>query len=357
MQDDKKPLVTMEDVAQAAGVSRMTVSRALKDGGLVTEKTRSRILKIVEDMNYVPDQMAGSLSTKKSGFIATLVPSMNNVHYSKMVQALTETLELTGLQILLGHTDYSAQREEVLVESLLKRRPEAIALPYDGHSKRTISLLKNAQIPVVQLWETPPKPLGYTIGFSNKQVSSDMTQELIKLGYKNIAFLCETNDEWTRGAARRAGFREAMENAGLSPHRMIRFGTPPMTIKDGYFVGKNLEQYYDDIDCIFCVSDAPAFGVISGLKEKGLKVPDDIGVAGFGDFEISRYSNPTITTVQFDSAELGHITGELITSLIDPDQYSTKIPKRYEISVTSAMRESTRNLNQANSTDINNQGE
>lgn len=342
MQYDKKQLVTMEDVAQAAGVSRMTVSRALRDEGLVSDKTRQKILAVVHEMNYVPDQMAGSLSTKRSGFVATLVPSINNVHYGKMVQALTDQLESTGLQILLGHTDYSAQREESLVESLLKRRPEAIALPYDGHSKRTITLLKNAQIPVVQLWETPPKPIGYTIGFSNEEVSRSMTEELIGLGYRNIAFLCETNDEWTRGSARRAGFKQAMENAGLSAHRMIRFGTPPMSIKDGNFIGKNLRQYYDDIDCVFCVSDAPAFGVISGLKEQGIRVPEDIGVAGFGDFEVSRYSDPTISTVKFDAGEVGRVAADLITQLIDPDQSSAKLSKRYAISVENCMRESTR---------------
>ena len=341
MQNEKKQLVTMEDVAQAAGVSRMTVSRALKDEGLVSDKTRQRILAVVADMNYVPDQMAGSLSTKRSGFIATLVPSINNVHYGKMVQALTEQLEGTGLQILLGHTDYSAQREEALVESLLKRRPEAIALPYDGHSKRTITLLKNAQIPVVQLWETPPKPIGYTIGFSNEEVSRSMTEELIGLGYRNIAFLCETNDEWTRGSARRAGFKRAMENAGLSAHRMIRFGTPPMSIRDGNFIGKNLSQYYDDIDCVFCVSDAPAYGIISGLKEQGIRVPEDIGVAGFGDFEVSRYSDPTISTVKFDAGEVGRVAADLITTLIDPDQSSAKLTKRYTITVNNCMRQST----------------
>jgi len=150
MDSDKKALVTMEDVAQEAGVSRMTVSRALRDDGLVSDGTRKRILAVVEKMNYVPDQMAGSLSTKRSGFVATLIPSLNNVHYTQMVQALTEELEQTNLQILLGHTDYSTQREESLVESLLRRRPEVIALPYDGHSKRTRALLQNAQIPVVR---------------------------------------------------------------------------------------------------------------------------------------------------------------------------------------------------------------
>ena len=333
--------VTMEDVARAAGVSRMTVSRALRKNGLVSVRTRERILKLVEKMNYVPDQAAGSLSSQRSGFIATLVPSINNVHYAEMIQALTETLENIGLQVLLGYTEYSAQREEALVESLLARRPEAIVLPFDGHTKRTLKLLKQSQVPVFQLWEMPDKPIGYSIGFSNHEVSYNMTQELITIGHKNIAFLCETNDEWTRGASRRAGFKAAMDEAGLSAHRMIRFGTPPMSIKDGHFVGKNLKQYYDDIDCVFCVSDAPAFGLITALKERGISVPEDIGVAGFGDFEVSRYCVPDITTVKFSAKELGKVTAESIISLVEHDVAVRKPAKRHQIKVEICMRGST----------------
>jgi LacI family gluconate utilization system Gnt-I transcriptional repressor len=292
-------------------------------------------------MNYVPDQMAGSLSTKKSGFVATLVPSLNNVHYARMLQALTESIETTGLQVLLGHTDYSMAREEELVESMLRRRPEAIALPYDGHTQRTVKLLTQAQIPVIELWELPPKPIGYTVGFSNEQASFDMTERLISFGYRNIAFLCETNDEWTRGSARRSGFTKAMDGAGLSSHRMIRCGAPPLSIKDGYDVGINLNRYFDDIDCIFCVSDSPAFGVITALREQGVQVPSDVGVAGFGDFEVSRYSSPSITTVKVDPAEVGRITAELVVQLLSGDEKLGKIPKKHSVDVAFSMRDST----------------
>lgn len=340
-QRGKVSMVTMKDVAQAAGVSRMTVSRAMRADGSVSEGTRNRIMKIVEKMNYVPDQMAGSLSTKRSGFVATLVPSLNNVHYAKMVQALTETIEGTGLQILLGHTDYSMAREEELIESMLKRRPEAIALPFDGHSARTIKLLKQAQIPVIELWETPVKPIGYTVGFSNEQASYMMTEKLIEIGYRHIAFLCETNDEWTRGAARRAGFRNAMEAAGLSSHRMIRYGTPPMSIKDGYFIGKNLKDYYPDIDCVFCVSDSPAFGVLRALQESGVQVPNEVGVAGFGNFEVSSYSLPSISTVTVDPAEVGRIAAELVVRLLNDEPGSKREPKKFKIDISLSMRDST----------------
>ena len=118
----------MRDVARAAGVSRMTVSRALKKDSPVSTETRERILKVVREMNYVPDQMAGSLTTKRSGFIAVLVPSLNNLHFAETVQAMTEELEQIGQQVLLGYTDYSRQREEELVETMLRRRPEAVVL-------------------------------------------------------------------------------------------------------------------------------------------------------------------------------------------------------------------------------------
>ncbi len=338
---DKPNMTTMEDVAQAAGVSRMTVSRALREEGAVSTRTREKILGIVREMNYVPDQMAGSLSTKRSGFVATLVPSLNNVHYAEMVQTLTQHIESTGMQILLGHTDYSMNREERLVESMLKRRPEAIALQYDGHTKRTIKLLKQSQIPVLELWDIPPKPIGYTVGFSNELASRNMTEKLIELGYKNIAFLCETNDEWTRGASRRNGYRKAMEAAGLSAHRMIRIGTPPMSIKDGYFVGKNIKQYYDDIDCIFCVSDSPAFGVMSALQEDGVKVPDDVGIAGFGNFEIGRFSSPSISTVVVDPVKLGQTTAKLVLDLLSGDKAVGKVKRKHVVELSIEVRGST----------------
>ena len=126
--DQTSKTVTMRDVARAAGVSHMTVSRALKKDSPVAKETRDHILRVVREMNYVPDQLAGSLTTRKTGFVAVLVPSLNNLHFAETVQALTEELERNGLQILLGHTDYSAEREEQIVETMLRRRPEAIIL-------------------------------------------------------------------------------------------------------------------------------------------------------------------------------------------------------------------------------------
>ncbi|MEM9269694.1 MAG: LacI family DNA-binding transcriptional regulator [Pseudomonadota bacterium] len=333
----------MRDVARAAGVSHMTVSRALRADSPVSKETRDRILKVVRDMNYVPDQMAGSLTTRKSGFVAALVPSLNNLHFAETVQALTEELERLGLQILLGHTDYEVAREEEIVQAMLRRRPEAIVLSYDGHSQRTRDLLRDAGIPVIELWERPSEPIGHTIGFSNRAAAAEMTRSLVARGYRNIAFLGEAADDWTRGSERRAGFCEAMAQAGLSDKRMVKAGKPPMSIEDGASALDDLLARYPDTDCIFCVSDAPAFGVLSALKAKGISVPDEIGVAGFGNFEVSRFSAPTISTVTVDPRGIGREAGRLLGELLDVSE-ANSTARNVDIRPVIELRESTKPL-------------
>lgn len=335
--------VTMRDVAQAAGVSRMTVSRALKKDSPVSKETRDRILQVVRDMNYVPDQLAGSLTTRKTGFVAVLVPSLNNLHFAETVQALTEELESCGLQILLGHTDYSAEREELIVEAMLRRRPEAIVLSYDGHSARTRTLLDNAGIPVIELWERPETPIGHTIGFSNRAAAAEMVGVLIDCGYSAIAFLGEEGDDWTRGSERRAGFCDALRTAGLSDHRMLRAGRPPMSIEDGAAALPELLNRFPDTDCIFCVSDAPAFGVLAALKARGLNVPERMGVAGFGNFEVSRFSSPTISTVVVDPRRIGSEAGRLIGTLLEKPNSSGR-RHRVDVLAVPELRGSTKPL-------------
>lgn len=333
----------MRDVARVAGVSPMTVSRALRRDSPVSKATRERILQVVRDMNYVPDQMAGSLTTKKSGFVALLVPSLNNLHFAETVQALTEEVEAQGRQILLGHTGYSAEREEQVLETMLRRRPEAILLSYDGHSDRTLSLLGGVDIPVVELWERPEDPVGHTIGFSNREAAADLTRALIDLGYRNIAFLGEADDHWTRGGARRQGFRAAMKAAGLSDARIMKVGKPPLTIEDGADAADALLARFPDTDCIFCVSDVPAFGLLSAFKARGMDVPGDIGLAGFGDFEVSRFASPSITTVVVDPRRIGREAGRLIGRLLDGDSGAAS-PERIEVPAEPMLRGSTKSL-------------
>ena len=333
---------TMKDVAKAAGVSVMTVSRALKKNSSISDVKRKQILSLIQEMNYVPDQMAGSLSSKKSGFVAALLPSINNLHFAQTVQSLTKQLENSGLQLLLGYTDYSAEKEEKIVELMLRRRPEAIVLTYDGHTQRTRDLLENASIPVVEIWEQPKDPIQHSVGFSNFDAAKKMTNTLIDKGYKKIAFLGEADDFGTRGAARRNGFISAMEDHGLSAERIVQFEAPPVTIGNGAIAAKSLLEKFPDVDCVFCVSDFAAFGVQSHFIKVGVNIPNDIAVVGFGDFEVSRYALPSISTVKVDPILIGHQTGQLICNILG---YTGKKPEQFQhldIHVEISLRESVK---------------
>jgi len=116
---------TMVDVALRAGVSTMTVSRALKEGGRVSKATREKIMVAVNDLGYVLDQSAGSLSSRKTGFVAAMVPSLNNSNFADTARGITDELESTGLQLLLGYTDYTVEKEEKLIEALLRPDEES----------------------------------------------------------------------------------------------------------------------------------------------------------------------------------------------------------------------------------------
>jgi LacI family gluconate utilization system Gnt-I transcriptional repressor len=323
--------IKMEDVARIAGVSTMTVSRALKRGATVSTATRQRILKIVKDLGYVPDQIASSLSSKRSGFVALLVPSLNNPPLAETAHALAETLEASGLQILIGYTNYQTIREERLLAELLQRRPEAIVVVADGHSKRSRELLLKSGIPVVHIWDWPNRPIDHVVGFSNEDVASKVVEFLAKRGYRRLAYLGETDDEGTRGARRRQGFVDAIKDLKLGPVRVYNYQPPPFSMLNGRAALPMMLQRWPNLDAIVCVSDPCAFGVLTEAQAMGLDVPSRLAVFGFGDFEVSRCCKPALTTVAIDGARIGRETGLLLLDLLN--QAATSIPRKAAVRV------------------------
>ncbi|NOU04889.1 MAG: LacI family DNA-binding transcriptional regulator [Hyphomicrobiaceae bacterium] len=307
----------MSDVAKAAGVSAMTVSRALKHDGRIAPTTRTRILKIVADLGYVPDRIAGSFSSRRSGFVGVLVPSLNNPHFAETAAGLDEVLTRGGLQLLLGYTNYRAEVAERLIETMLERRPEAMIITFDDHTARARQLLLNAGIPVIEIWETPTKPIGHVVGFSNRSAAAAMVQHLIDSGRRRIGFIGERDDKGTRGAERRRGFIDALKAAGLDPSRRLATVAPPINMMFGRDAMTALLEKWPDTDAVMCVSDPCAYGALTACQLIGRRVPEDVAVAGFGDFEISRCSLPSISTVVVSGLEIGTRAGELTLQLLD----------------------------------------
>lgn len=333
--------VTMKDVAQKAGVSVMTVSRAFKQHASVGEETRKRILQIAEDLGYVFDSNAATFRSQRTGFVAVAIPSINNANFADTVGAMSEALKDADLQVLLGYSNYDIHEEEGIVEQFLKRRPEAIVLTGGRHTARTRQLLERAKIPVIETWDLPEDPIDHVVGFSNAATMHDLVRHLVSSERKRIAFIGGDTDGDTRGADRRRGFMAAMKEQGLSAERLIGAGDPPISMREGASAMSRLLREYPDTEAVICVSDLSAFGALTECARKGVKVPDDIAIAGFGAYDISSICVPTLTTVDPHPEEIGRKTGELIRTLLRGEGAASADPVRIGIAPQLSVGESS----------------
>ncbi len=313
----KQRAATMADVARLAGVSTMTVSRALKGNGAVTAATRSKINAAVDELGYVLDLSAGSLSSKRTGFVSAILPTLYNSNFSDTVNGISEVLGNGGKEILFGYTNYSREREEQLIEAMLRRRPEGIIVTGGTHTPRARQLLETAGVPVVETWDEPADPIDHVVGFSNAATIEDMTARLYFRGYRRIAFIGGDSTDDVRGFARRKGYERAVEMLGLERAHVVPLGPPPITIAHGGPGVARLLQEWPEVEAAICVSDPCAFGAIMECHRNGWPVPERLAVAGFGNFELSRHCWPTITTVAIACTDIGRRSGELILQAID----------------------------------------
>ena len=337
-----RPVPTMADVAERAGVSTMTVSRALRDGGVVSDATRRRIMQAVDELGYTLDRSAGTLSSKRSGFIAAIVPTINNSNFSDTTRGLTDAVEGHGLQVLLGYSDYVIEKEARLIEAMLRRRPEGLILTGGPHTARSRKLLGASGIPVVETWDLPLDPLGHVVGFCNAASVRALVVKLHARGYREIGFIGGTSARDSRGFHRRRGYVQAVADCGLPQGRVLSLGEPPISMEQGGRAMAQLMERWPSLDAVVCVSDLSAFGAIMECHRRGWAVPGRIAVAGFGDFEVGRFTYPRLTTVGVDAYRIGREAGEILLRSITARQEGRPVPREsQEVPFEIMEREST----------------
>ena len=306
----------MKDVADKAGVSPMTVSRAFKEDASVNADTRRKILKAADELGYVFDSTASNLRSQKTGFVAVTIPSLNNSNFADTITAMSDGLAEQGLQPLLGYTNYSVAKEEELIEHLLKRKPEAIVVTGGNHTTRARLLLEKARMPVIEMWDQPTDPIAYSVGFSNACALFDLTARLIARGHTNLGFIGGGPLSDTRAQDRRNGFIRAVSEHDLDATQLIDTTCTNFSIKEAHRSFQDLRTRYPGVKTVLCASDLYAFGLLSASQRAGMLVPQDLSIAGFGAFEIASFSCPTITTVDARPEEIGRKTADLICMLV-----------------------------------------
>ncbi|HVY64998.1 MAG TPA: LacI family DNA-binding transcriptional regulator [Gammaproteobacteria bacterium] len=309
----------MREVSRLAGVSHMTVSRVIRDLDIVQPETRARVHKAIADLGYVPDRAAGSLASRRTGFIALMLPTLTNTNFAAVAHGLTDALRLADYDLLIAYTEYSLSEEERQLKNLLARRPEAIVLTGSMHSRGAAKMLLAAGIPVIEIADLPRRPIEHAVGFSNYEVGRTAARYLMSRGFERIGAIASSNEGDVidhRGEERMRGFEDELARHGRPTELVIRHGHAPVSFDHGAAATPILLERR--IDAVFAVSDLSAVGVVMECQRRGVAVPEQLSIVGFGDFEIGREINPPLTTIHVDFHALGLRTGRLILDLLTP---------------------------------------
>lgn len=325
--------VTVIDVARVAGVSPITVSRALHRPERVSEATRERVLEVVKAMGYVPNLLAGSLASSKSRLVAILLPTIANSIFATAVQAIMDRLTDAGYQSLLGPTGYSPEKEEALLEAILGRRPDGIVLTGTLHTDGSRSRLASAGIPVVEAWDLSEHALDMQVGFSHEEVGQLVADHFHEKGYRRFAVI--TVDD-PRGMRRCKGMTQRLAQLGVDevPVEVLPL---PSTWDVGREGLRRLLQRGVSQQLVFCSSDTVALGVLAEAAAQGLRVPEDIAVLGFGDTTNSRFSHPSLSTISVNSSAMGREVAEALLRRLA----GSKAHERHDTGFSLVERDST----------------
>ncbi len=316
MPTTRKPAASLENIARAAGVSKMTVSRVLRDGAGFSEETRARVLREAALQNYLPNRLAAAFgSAASSTLVGICIPRFTSTLFGQLLESLNANLTRLGYQTMIGSHGERPQDAELWLQGLASWRPAGVIMTGRHHTKGTLDLLRNLTIPVIEIWDLTTNPIDVSVGFSHFDNGQEMGRHLAAKGRTRIAYVGAFAGVEAMGHTRRKGFANGLAEAGLS-----LVATEVLHDQSGFYAG-----YYGtetvlgrrrDIDAIYYHNDEMAIGGMAYLAKRGIRVPDDIGVAGWGGMEAASILPLRLTTTDVPCARIGKIAAEALVGRI-----------------------------------------
>ncbi|MBO0904671.1 LacI family DNA-binding transcriptional regulator [Jiella sonneratiae] len=312
-----KERVTLSHVAQRAGVSAMTVSRALRSPDKVSPALLRRIEKIVAELGYVPNPAARALASGRTNVIGALIPSVTNNVFSDVLRGIYAATEDGPFEVQLGNTRYSPLTEEKLLAVFLSQKPAGLIVTGIDQSPASRRMLEGASCPIVQIMEIGSGPIDMMIGFSHYDGAAAATRHLIETGSRFPAFVGARMDPRTQ--RRFAGFRDVCSAAGcFSMSRCVTTPTPS-TVTLGTRLFADLVARHPEVDGVFCNNDDLALGILFEAQRRCIAIPEKLTVCGFNDLEMMAAAEPSITSVRTPRFAIGRRAVEMIVArLADP---------------------------------------
>ena len=323
----QKPEITIHDIAQKLNISASTVSRALKDNPLISETTREKIKKAAIEMGYRPNVMAANLRTRRTNTIGVIVPLINRHFFSSVISGIEDVAYKQGFAVTISQSNDNQEKESTIAHTLFSNRVDGLILSIgmETQSYDHLKLFSERNIPLVFFDRIVEEIPAHKIVIDDFGGAYRATQHLIEQGRKKVAHIGGPLNLQIY-AKREAGYRQAISDAGLQINEDLILHNS-LTRKDGLNAIKRILQTKERPDAIFCANDTTALSVIIHLKEKGIKIPEDIAIVGFSNEPFSELVTPSISTIKQPGFEMGQKAAELlikqIGSKVKPKNYQT----------------------------------
>ncbi|MFD2173136.1 LacI family DNA-binding transcriptional regulator [Rhodobacter lacus] len=308
--DTRRPL-TLRDVSEASGVSEMTVSRVLRNRGDVSETTRERVLEAARRLGYVPNKIAGALASQRVNLVGVIIPSFSNLVFPEVLSGISSALEDTGLQPVVGVTDYSPEKEERVLYEMLSWRPSGVIIAGLEHSVNARAMLENAGVPVVEIMDVDGEGVDAVVGISHRRAGRHMAEAIIAAGYRRIGFLGTKMPEDHRARKRLEGFNEGLAAAGISLVD-TEFYSGGSALSKGREMTEAMLARSPDLDFLYYSNDMIGAGGLLYCLEKGFDVPGQLGLAGFNGVELLDGLPCKLATMDACRREIGRKAAQIV---------------------------------------------
>jgi len=311
--------VSIHMVAARAGCSIATVSRVINGTAQTSDAVRGRVEEAVRALGYRPSEIGRSLKTRKTHTIGIVVPSFTNPVFASSIAGVEEVARAHGRTVLLSATEYHGEREEEIIETLLAKQVEGLVLTVaDADNSRALDRLEAAKVPYVLLYNQPARADRLAVSVDNVAGGKELTRQLIALGHERIAFVAGRFQTSDRSLLRYQGCVEAMRQAGLPDPEVLEVDYAGDQPEEPDELAARLREL-NAPTALFCSNDLLALAVIAASRSIGMKIPDDVSVAGFDGISIGKMIEPSLATIDQPTRAMGTTAMELLQALFQAE--------------------------------------
>ncbi|MBC7674587.1 MAG: LacI family DNA-binding transcriptional regulator [Rhodoferax sp.] len=317
MQVTKAPAIearrtlTLRDVSEASGDSEMTVSRVLRYRGDVAATTRERVLIAARTLGYVPNKIAGALASQRVNLVGVIIPSLSNMVFPEVMTGISEILDNTGLQPVVGVTNYLPDREETVLYEMLSWRPSGVILAGVEHTSAARAMMAQAGIPIVEIMDIDGQVVDSAVGISHRRAGRQMAEAIVASGYKRIAFMGTQMPNDFRAKKRLEGFEEALKRAGMTLADREFYDGGSALLKGREMTAAVLRRS-PDVDFLYYSNDMIGAGGLLYCLDQGIDVPGKVGLAGFNGVELLDGLPRRLATMDACRLEIGRRAAQII---------------------------------------------